>query len=72
MTDLLHEAFRRASSLPKSEQDALAKWLLRELEAERRWTELLSSSSNRIASLAAEAREEYQADRTDPLDPDSM
>lgn len=66
MTDLLKKAFDRASSLPESEQDALARWLIRELEAETRWTALLSRSADRISNLAAEAREEYKAERTDP------
>jgi hypothetical protein len=72
MTELLRKAFDRASTLPDSEQDALANWLLRELEAETRWADALASSSGRLSTLAAEARREYRADRTEPLDPDSM
>ncbi len=37
MTKLLEEAFSKASQLSSEEQDALADWLLRELESESRW-----------------------------------
>ena len=37
MTKLLEKAFKKASKLPEVEQNALAKWLLEELEAEKEW-----------------------------------
>jgi hypothetical protein len=72
MTRLLEEAFRKASALPESEQDALAGTILAEIEDERRWTEAFANSQDLLAELAAEARAEHQAGRTVPLDPERM
>lgn len=72
MTRLLEEAFRKASALPEAEQDALASAILADLEDERRWREAFAKSPDLLAELAAEAREEYRAGRTLPLDPDRM
>ena len=38
MTELLEEAFAKAGRLPDHEQDAFARWLIDELESERRWS----------------------------------
>ena len=42
MTELLQQAFDRASELPDSQQDELARFLLAELDSERRWDEMFS------------------------------
>ncbi len=72
MTRLLEEAFRKASELSEAEQDALAASILAELEDERRWSEAFANSQDLLAELAAEAREEFRAGLTLPLDPDRM
>lgn len=72
MTDLLEKAFAEAARLPEPEQEALAAWLLEELESERRWQELFSRSADRLAELANEARAEHRARQTQALDPDRM
>lgn len=72
MTRLLEEAFRKASELSEAEQDALAASILADLEDERRWSEAFANSQDLLAELAAEARKEYRAGRTLPLDPDRM
>ena len=72
MTRLLEEAFRRASELSEAEQNALAASILADLEDEHRWSEAFPNSQDLLAELAAEAREEYRAGRTLPLDPDRM
>ncbi|HEX2187707.1 MAG TPA: hypothetical protein VHG51_02355 [Longimicrobiaceae bacterium] len=72
MTDLLEEAFRKASALPEAEQDALAASILADLEDESRWSEAFANTQDLLAELAAEAREEHRAGRTFPLDPDRM
>ena len=46
MTQLLQEAFEKANTLPQEEQDRLARFLLAELDSERRWAELFSSSES--------------------------
>jgi len=72
MTRLLEHAFRQASQLDANEQDAVARWLLDELESERRWDRSFAASQDRLERLAAEALEEERAGRTKPLDPDSL
>ncbi len=72
MTRLLEEAFRKATSLPDSEQDALAAAILADLEDERKWTDAFANSQDLLAELAEEARADYRAGRTTPLDPQRM
>ena len=72
MTDLLAEALAKVARLPDDEQDALARWLLDELESERRWCDAFEASQSQLAGLAREALEDELADRTEPLDPDRL
>ncbi|MCZ7613670.1 MAG: hypothetical protein M5T52_09060 [Ignavibacteriaceae bacterium] len=37
MTKLLEKAFRKAAELSEDQQNIIAKWLLEELESERKW-----------------------------------
>jgi len=72
MTRLLEEVFRIASKLPDAEQDALAAAILDELKADARWDARLTESIASLSKLAEEAREEYRAERTEPLEPDRL
>ena len=72
MTKLLEKAFAEAVKLPKKEQDSLAKWLLAELESERRWDEVFARSEEPLARLANAALKEHRKGRTKPLDPDQL
>lgn len=72
MTTLLEKAMSEASRLPEEEQDAFAAWILAELESERRWDDLFSRSQDLLAKMADEARREYRAGLTEPLDPDKL
>jgi len=72
MTKLLEQAFSEAAKLADAEQDALAKWLLAEIESERRWEELWASSHEALAGWAAEAEAEYGRGETEALDPDKL
>jgi len=72
MTKLLEKAFDEAVKLPKKEQDRLAKWLLAEMAAERRWDDLFAGSEDRLTELAEEALLEHRQGRTRPLDPDRL
>ena len=69
MTDLLQQAFDRASELPQDEQNAFARFLLAELDAERRWDELLErpESQEMLERMADEAISAHRAGRTEPL-----
>jgi hypothetical protein len=72
MTKLLEKAFAQAVKLPKREQDKLAKWLLAELESERRWDEAFGRSADRLAQLADDALKEHRKGHTKPLDSDRL
>ncbi len=72
MTDLLEKAFENASKLAPHEQDALAKLLLDEIEADRTWDNAFAKSPDSLASLAAEATRERLAGSAVPLVPDEL
>lgn len=72
MTVLLEKAFKEASKLPKKEQDALARWIIEELKAERQWEASFDDSQDELSKLAREARSEYAEKRTHTLDPNTL
>ena len=72
MTELLEEAFAKVARLPDHEQDTFARWLMDELESERRWSHAFETSQGQLAELAREALEDDLADHTEPLDPDRL
>lgn len=72
MTKRLEEAFAAAAKLPEQEQEALAEWLLAELSQEQQWMHTLASSQSALGQLSNEARAEYRAGRTQPLDPERL
>lgn len=59
MTALLQKAISQITALDEAEQDQYARWLLAELEDERRWDEQFSSSLDVLEQLAKEARKEH-------------
>jgi hypothetical protein len=72
MTTLLAKAFDEATKLPDTEQNALAKWLLDELEADRKWSETFAESEDILDRLADEAIEAKRQGKTMPLDLDRL
>ncbi|MBN1507880.1 MAG: hypothetical protein JW955_13600 [Sedimentisphaerales bacterium] len=66
MTRLLEEAFKKASILPEAEQNACAKWLLQELEDEKKWEKTFSESEDVLDQLADEAIEAHGKGRANP------
>ena len=69
MTELLERAFAKVSRLSPQEQDALANWLLAEVESEIRWGKLFADSQSVLSKLAAEALSEHRSGQTQKLDP---
>lgn len=55
MTKLLEKAFKKASKLPYVEQNAFAKWVLEELESEKKWEVAFAESEDMLNRLADEA-----------------
>lgn len=72
MTKLLEKTFAAVVKLLKREQDKLAKWLLAELESERRWDEAFARSGDRLSQLADQALKEHRKGRTKPLDTEQL
>jgi hypothetical protein len=68
MTKLLEKAFKKASKLPEVEQNAVAKWLLEELEAEKEWSKSFSESEDVLDHLADEALEANRKGKTKQMD----
>ena len=72
MTQLLEKAFKEASKLPVVDQNALAKWVLEELEAEKKWELMFAESEDVLDNLADEALAAHKKGKTKPLDIDSL
>jgi hypothetical protein len=72
MTALLAKAFEQATQLPDMEQNALAKWLLDELQSEKRWSEAFAESEDVLKRLADEALEAKRQGKTTPLNLDRL
>ena len=68
MTRLLEKAFEKAATLSPQEQDALADWLLKELESEERWAKLFKNSQDDLSKLGKEALDEHRKGETTDLD----
>jgi hypothetical protein len=72
MTTMLERAFSEASKLPEIEQNAMARWVLDEIESERKWSKLFAESENILAQLALEALEEEDKGKTTELDVEKL
>lgn len=72
MTKLLEEAFKEAAKLPEVEQNSLAKWVLEELKAEKKWEQIFAGSEDFLVRLADEALEEHHQGKTTPLEIDKL
>jgi predicted thioredoxin/glutaredoxin len=72
MTDLLAQAFAKASELPESLQDELARELLAGLVGEARWSAALTDSAETLDNLAEQALKEHEAGRTKEIGFDEL
>ncbi len=72
MTELLEQALAKIKNLPDNEQDAIATIILEELEDKMKWEKVFADSQDMLAELAAEAMTEYQAGKTQELDPETL
>ncbi len=67
MTSLLKKAFNAASSLPIECHDSIAKFILAEIEDEKRWDETFAGSQDKLADMAVEAIAGHNAGKTRPM-----
>jgi hypothetical protein len=72
MTNLLEKAFAEAAKLSQDEQDAVARFILQELESEREWDKRFAASHPQLDQLAQEALAEHRAGQTRRLDPNKL
>jgi len=72
MTKQLKKAFKEASALSEMEQNAIAKWLLDELQSERKWSKAFSASEDVLARLAEEALNDKKKGKVTPLNPSRL
>lgn len=72
MTELLEKAFSEAEKLSGEEQDALARWILAEIESERHWSVLFAGSLDVLERMADQALADLDAGNTEALDPDKL
>ncbi|MCU0567818.1 MAG: hypothetical protein MUF49_14610 [Oculatellaceae cyanobacterium Prado106] len=72
MTERLEQAIARLKNLPTEKQDAIATLILEELEEEQRWDEAFERSPGLLVKRAAEAMAEYEAGKTQALDPENL
>ncbi|MBV9495586.1 MAG: hypothetical protein JOZ54_15170 [Acidobacteria bacterium] len=72
MDTLLQQAVRELTNLPEAEQELAGRWILAELQSERRWDELFAQSADLLSAMADEAIREDEAGLTRPLDPDEL
>lgn len=72
MTQLLEKAFQEASKLSEMEQNVLAKWLMDELESEKKWDKAFAESEDTLEKLATEALTDHAQGKTNLLDIDKI
>jgi hypothetical protein len=72
MTRLMEKAVEALRSLPEEQQDAVADFVLSEIESDRQWAATSLQHANKLRKLADEAREDFRAGRTSELDPERL
>jgi hypothetical protein len=72
MTKRLEEAIERLRRLPEADQDSIAQIVFDELESERKWDELFTKSPEKLKRLGDQAWADYEAGKTDELDPEKL
>ncbi len=68
MTTLLEKVLEKISNLPEIEQNAIARWILEEIESDQKWSKKFAGSEDVLEKLALEALEEDQQGKTTRLD----
>ena len=72
MTQLLQQAFAKASKLPEVEQNVFARWVLEELISEKRWEKTFVESEDVLSKLAGIALKEHKRGKTKSLNLDAL
>ena len=72
MTQLLERALNEVYKLPPEKQDAIACFILSELEDEQRWEAAFSASEDKLTRLAQKVRAQVQAGRVKKMGFDEL
>jgi hypothetical protein len=72
MTRLLKDAFALAKQLPEDQQDELASRIIAELTEDDNFDRKIAATVDQLDWLIEEARAEFRAGQTEPLDPDRL
>ena len=72
MTQLLEKAIERLKAVPEQEQDAMARWLLSELEEDERWAATTDKYKDGVARMMKRVIADDEAGLCEPLDPDTL
>lgn len=72
MTQLLEKALEEIRKLSSADQDAIASIILEEIQDEELWYETFARSQDKLARMAAKAREDIRAGRTRTLEIDEL
>jgi hypothetical protein len=72
MTRLMEKAVEALRSLPEEQQDAVAGFVLSEIEEDHRWATTSLKHADNLRKLADEAKEDFQAGRSSVLDPENL
>lgn len=68
MTQLMARVIEEVRKLSPADQDAIASIILEELQDDARWDETFSRSQDKLARMAAKAREDIRAGKTRDLE----
>ena len=72
MTKLLEKAFQEASKLPETTQNAIAKWIMEEMEDEKKWEASFAETEDILEQLADKALLDEKQGKTKILDVEKL
>jgi len=72
VTKQFQKVIAEVGGLSPEDQDALAEWILEELEDEKRWQTSFAESQDSLEEMAEKALKEHREGKTTPLDPSKL
>lgn len=72
MTQLLQQAIDAVQKLSPADQDSIASFILEEIQDEELWEGTFARSHDKLARMAAKAREDIRAGKTGSLGIDEL
>jgi hypothetical protein len=72
MTKTLEQAIERLRQMPEDRQDAIARFLLQEIDEDERWMHSTEAHADKLKGLVVDVLEADRRGECEPLDPDQM